>query len=87
LHFDICELYIRKFKKQILSTHLRLVEPDEDIKPVFDETWKEYPQTQNLYDDETMHGTIQKEQQRWAEKVSRELASLSAYRTKNKGEE
>jgi len=87
LHFDICELFIRQMRKKILTMHLSLVDPETEIRPVFDQAWIDYQKTQNAYDEETNHGTIDKEQQRWKEKISNELDEYVEFRTKNIAEE
>ena len=81
LHFDICELYIRKLRKTISELQLSLMDPAGQIRIQFDQAWNDYQQAQGLYDEESRHGLIEKEQKRWEELVQKELASLQDFAT------
>jgi len=82
LHFDICELFGRKIRQVIareyaLGHNVFGSELGEEIKCLL----MENEDLDALYDQETSHGTIAKEQQRWAALIKRELASLEAYKS------
>lgn len=71
LHFDICELNIRKLRKKMLS--MTILDPmafDQQLKVVFEQGWNDYMREQQRYDDETQHGIVEKEQKRWEEEVA-----------------
>jgi hypothetical protein len=76
LHFDICELNIRKLKKKLLSENFDIIDFSNRVNILFDEAWKEYQQQQQLYDEETKHGIVEDEQKKWSEFITSELKSL-----------
>lgn len=81
LHFDICELYMRMLRKNILNISLSILNHDDQIKKLFDESWQQYQEAQARYDDETQHGLIEEMQKNWAEKVESELKTLEEFTT------
>ncbi len=81
LHFDICELYIRKLRKQISSLTLTLLDPGEQIKREFELAWADYQKAQSLYDIETRHGIIEITQKQWETDVKNQLEDLNEYST------
>jgi len=78
LHFDICELYIRKLKKRILENEYNPMEFDARIKILFDEIWKEYMLQQQKYDEETLHGIVSIQQQKWQMDITEQLNKISS---------
>ncbi|MFM8431873.1 MAG: hypothetical protein ACKOA1_03660 [Bacteroidota bacterium] len=83
LHFDICELYARKFRSDLARTQLGLLSFDRQINELFRKAVTEYGVRQSLYDRETEHGTISAEQIRWMTMIRQELEELSEFRTGN----
>jgi len=81
LHFDLCELYGRKFRKTVSETKLSILQYDREINGIFKEVWDEYRSTQERYDEQTQHGVIREQQARWIERVAAELRDLEAFRT------
>ncbi|MBL0258294.1 MAG: hypothetical protein IPQ03_12545 [Bacteroidetes bacterium] len=79
LHFDICELFIRKLKKKISETPLGLLECDQQLKTLFEEAWKSYQDAQFRYDEETEHGVVPEYQKSWTEQVRIEMDELKDY--------
>ena len=79
LHFDICELFVRKLRKKISETPLSLLNSDNQIKVLFEESWKAYQVNQNLYDEETEHGLIEAAQKKWINNVNEELTTLAEF--------
>jgi hypothetical protein len=75
LHFDICELYIRKLKKKILESNFNPLEFDSQLQSLFTEAWNEYTQQQQKYDDETKHGIVSDKQKLWRDEVYNQLAN------------
>lgn len=73
LHFDICELNIRKLRKKMQSISLETMEYDKQLHAVFEQGWQDYMAEQEKYDAETQHGIIEKEQKRWEEEVGNKL--------------
>ena len=70
LHFDICELNIRKIRNRIIDYLLTPMEFDEQIKTLFKDGWNEYQIQQELYDKETLHGIVKDKQQLWQKNIS-----------------
>lgn len=76
LHFDICELNIRKLRMKLAVAELDPMEFDSQIKNLFDEAWNKYQVQQQAYDDETEHGLVREKQLDWQKNISNELSSL-----------
>jgi len=79
-HFDIVEIYARKFRRMILAKHYgsfkELQMAIDDFYPEIDKALDKY---QDEYDDKTdssMNGAKQRE---WEEKLMKELHSLDEY--------
>ncbi|MBP6333905.1 MAG: hypothetical protein KA444_00430 [Bacteroidia bacterium] len=79
LHFDICELHIRRLRQAIQNTKLNLLNPSEQIKEKFEQAWNDYQKAQAEYDLESQHGLIEKSQKYWEEKVNKELKELQTF--------
>lgn len=79
LHFDICELYIRKLRKTLMEAKLDPIEYQKQIQPLFDAAWVGYQKAQAAYDEETQHGLIWEEQFRWQNEIAAELIALKQY--------
>ncbi len=79
LHFDICELNIRYLRKRILNLTLNPMEFDVQINSLFSDTWNEYQNQQQSYDDETGHGIISDKQFFWQAKIEEELKNTPTY--------
>ncbi len=78
LHFDICELYIRKLRKKMMQLILDPMDYIDKCNGVFDEIWRDYQEAQKLYDKETEHGLIANEQNRWISEVAEQLEMMKA---------
>ncbi len=72
-HFNICEMYARKFRKQLMQLKLNPMKLEGQIKSLFDEVWNEYVLAQNEYDEQTQHGIVNSEQNRWVMEVNERL--------------
>lgn len=72
-HFNICEMYGRRFRKQLMQTTLSPMKIEQQVKALFDEVWAAYVQAQNEYDEQTQHGLVNTEQNRWMREVDAEL--------------
>lgn len=81
LHFDITELYVRKFKK--LLSEAKFKNNSEKIKKLFysiyDKIDKEKDAYQDLYDQETTNPRDEGKQKEWVEKIAKELEELEEY--------
>lgn len=79
LHFDLCELYGRKFRKELSATSLGILHFDREINELFGKIWNEYRAAQDRYDAETEHGIIRSKQLEWMEQTRLELHQLSEF--------
>lgn len=73
LHFDLCEVYARKLRKELAAN------PSLDPRDAFVQTYKLYKETQWLYDEETSHGLEPKAQEEWKAKIEKGLVEFAAY--------
>ena len=76
-HWDICELYTRRMQARFDAAHITGVSIHDDVSRIYDEVSAEYLARQELYEQETQHGTIEREQQRWSRMIADELAVSS----------
>ncbi|MDB5140253.1 MAG: hypothetical protein JWR12_2169 [Mucilaginibacter sp.] len=72
-HFDIVKLVAEHFKQKIKAEDLPVSNFEGPINEDYLETYREMDSLQKLYDNETMHGINQSAQQRWNEKIDKEL--------------
>lgn len=78
-HFDLCELYGRRFRKSVQAMTLSLTGFDREINTLFQETWRAYQVEQDRYDRETEHGLITAVQLQWQALVADELEKLKEF--------
>ncbi|MFL0352365.1 hypothetical protein [Xanthomarina sp. GH4-25] len=80
LHFDITELYVRKFRKQIsqiiVSENLA-----ENLDSLHLQIQKDLKNRQNLYDTETDYSRHVETQAKWQEQIGMELSNLSNFKS------
>lgn len=79
LHFDIAECSARSLRKELQLSRVSINECNHRLQLLRDSISSAWSRTQSQYDLETAHGTIAKEQARWANKVAHTLDSLAAY--------
>jgi len=79
LHFDICELYGRKFYKAVLGLKEADKFNENTLARLYDKMEADFDAYQDLYDDETDHSTNGDMQREWDEFIDNELARLSEY--------
>jgi hypothetical protein len=79
LHFDICELYGRKFYKAVLGLKEAGEFNEYAVARLYDKMEKEFDDYQDLYDDETDHSTNGDMQSEWDEYIHSELERLKDY--------
>ena len=81
LHFDITELYARKFRKKLVEYKLTIKNVQSKLKPLFqdylDQLWKE----QKKYDRETNHHINTKKQLEWESRIKIELDEYKGFKT------
>lgn len=82
LHFDLTELYARKFRKQISNLKVSNSLKNE-LRSLHETINKELAITQNTYDRETDHSINKELQAKWDKYVKQELLKLSAYKSKD----
>jgi hypothetical protein len=73
LHFDLCEVYARKLRKELAAN------TSVDPREVFIGMYKLYKETQWLYDDETNHGLEPQAQKLWKNKIEKGLEEFAGY--------
>jgi hypothetical protein len=79
LHFDITELFARKFKKQISESQFT-INISAEIKDIYDSINEELDDMQRRYDLETNHSQNIKKQKEWEQLVALEIHRLSHYK-------
>ncbi len=73
LHFDICELHIRKLRDEMVAADINPMEFGDVLNKLLEERWKIYQLDQQRYDAETEHGIVEKEQNRWEKEIEEKL--------------
>jgi hypothetical protein len=68
-HFDLCEVYARKLRKELKASQLSRAQ----VKEAFLRTYSQYKQRQLLYDEQTRHGLNDAAQQQWESTIAQEL--------------
>lgn len=79
LHFDIAECSARTLRRSLQQNRLSIQECNQHLQLIGDSINTDWLGVQDLYDLETAHGTVAKEQARWAKKIAHTLDSLAAY--------
>jgi hypothetical protein len=78
-HFDLCELYTRKLRERLNSVNVNSSNLRAALGTVYDEVQREYNNRQEQYEDETEHGVVLAEQERWQNKLQRELEASEGW--------
>ncbi len=79
LHFDITELYARKFRQRISKLKLSNT-IGEQLKKIHNTINKELAVFQDVYDTETDFSRNPEHQARWKAEIANQLAALSKYK-------
>ena len=82
LHFDITELYARKFRKSLSEKNFSK-EVKSEFKQEYKKILKALKSCQDLYDHETNHSIKEKEQLAWQTKIKKQLKNLEKYKSDN----
>jgi hypothetical protein len=75
-HFDLCELYTRILRQRLNSVDLRAANVKQMLMTIYSAVNDEYEARQQAYEQETAHGTIIPEQQRWDMAISAQLSLI-----------
>ncbi|MEI7670363.1 MAG: DUF922 domain-containing protein [Pseudomonadota bacterium] len=80
LHFDITELFARKFSQQLSEKDF----DDEKnmsaaIQKIYNSIIEELNKTEDLYDKETEHGINKAKQKQWSDSIQSQLKELDDY--------
>jgi hypothetical protein len=78
-HFNITELFARKFRQRIAKTRFTNA-IQEEVDVIYDAINQELKALQTLYDQETNYSIDIEAQKRWQVKVEKELQELSKYK-------
>jgi len=78
-HFDICELYSRKFLEEIEVLKEQDKLTTRSLKVLYRKMNREFKDFQNQYDAETNHSTDRFHQRIWNAKISNELEDLKHF--------
>lgn len=81
LHFDITELFARKFRQE-LSTMNFTENVKQEIREVYLRVNREKVAMQEEYDEETNHSKRRNKQKEWEIRVAEELQKLNAFASK-----
>lgn len=80
-HFNITELYARKFRKAVLKTKFKKdgEKAKNQLLKIYDIIDREWDAYQDLYDKETDLSREESKQKEWLLKIAQELEELEAY--------
>jgi len=78
LHFDITELFARKFRQGILNTEFTM-NINIEIERIYNTINTELDEMQKRYDVETNHSQNIEQQREWQNRISQEIEKLSYY--------
>jgi hypothetical protein len=80
LHFDITEIFTRKFYHEVMK---KSSANKSELSALFQNANDDCEKMQRQYDDETDHGTIEDAQAKWKEKIDETLQSEEPYPAQN----
>lgn len=80
-HMDITEVYARKFRQLVSTSHFTASHFQEEIGRLFKEIVSQQREEQTRYDQETNHSINTAQQQKWNTQIDRQLEALKAYAT------
>ena len=78
-HFDICEIYARKFRQLLLHSDWDNRNFDNNLRASFKRLVADYRAMQARYDRETHHSIDVTEQKAWNQRIDSELEELSEF--------
>lgn len=80
-HFDIAELFVRKFRKSVAENIRNSGDYDRLFKAIYNTISGEYKSFQTAYDRDTRHGMNKEKQAEYNAIISGELENLKSYQT------
>ncbi|MDR2963005.1 MAG: DUF922 domain-containing protein [Bacteroidales bacterium] len=78
-HFDIVEIFARKFRKKLLETNLTSKNIQQKYEQFFASMNTEKDKFQELYDKETNFSRNKEKQAQWNARIAQELTDLEQY--------
>ncbi|RYE30528.1 MAG: hypothetical protein EOP42_12065 [Sphingobacteriaceae bacterium] len=75
-HFDLVKIVAKHFEQKIREARLPVANYDGILNVQFYESFREMNQLQEQYDEETQHGLSTTQQERWNQRIDRELVLL-----------
>jgi lipopolysaccharide export LptBFGC system permease protein LptF len=79
IHFDITELWARKFRQKLKGKTFRFNTFQSELNTIQTSIYKDSKEMQVLYDKETEHSINTANQQKWNKKMAEDLKNLSAF--------
>ncbi|MFP8892925.1 MULTISPECIES: DUF922 domain-containing protein [Chryseobacterium] len=80
-HFDIAELFVRKFRKAVAEKIKNSGDYNKYFKAIYDGIAIDYKNFQMSYDGETRHGIDKEKQTEYNQLISEQLDNLKSYKT------
>lgn len=78
-HFDIAEIFVRKFRKSVAENIRNSGDYDRLFKSIYNTIYNEYKSFQTAYDKDTRHGIDEMKQAEYNAAISQELENLKSY--------
>lgn len=78
-HFDIAELFVRKFRKSVAEKIKNSGDYNRYFKAIYDGISMDYKNFQMAYDRETRHGIDKEKQAEYNDLISEQLDNLKSY--------
>ena len=80
LHFDIAEYFARKLRRAFKKNSFTIEDYQSKSTAIFNKNFTEYQSYQTAYDEETRHGSIPVEQEKWEERIRELLVKSKSYK-------
>lgn len=78
-HFDLTEIYARKFKKRVMSLRMNKRNFTKNIKLIYDTTWEDLQKQHAAYDKATQGGSVEFAQRTWQNYIKENLILYTPY--------
>ncbi len=78
-HFQICEIYARKFRQQVTKTSFKQKTFNAEVEKIFNKLITEYRAEQDRYDLETKHSLNEQQQALWNARIDKDLQALKDF--------
>lgn len=80
-HFDLTEIYARKFKKRVMSMRMKKSNFTKNVKLIYEATWEDLQKQHTAYDKATQGGSIEFAQRTWQNYIKENLILYMPYQT------